>query len=229
MPVKTVAQPVEIGVTGGLNTSNILNDFRFPIGDQVLDLESNLTTGFQAGLVVRKPITRAISLQAEPSLMRIGANIRDSFFLPRPAGGGFVPVETDSKAEIFYIHLPVVARISNLPPPQTVYGLPFSYTTFHATGGIFGGYLLDAEFSGTNTADSFGIPFIGEFSNDVTSQFADFDGGIILGGGMEHGNRSKVGFEVRGMLSLMNSGDGPPELEFDTRNMAVTFSLYFIL
>ena len=216
------AQKVDFGILGGMNISSHLKNFRFSAENIDLDLNPKVTTGFQAGFITRMELTPSLRLQAEPSIISFGANYDESFVFQ-----GF-QFQTDSKTELLYLQIPLLLQLTTVPPERTVYGRPFPETTLHLSGGIFGGYMLDAQFSGTNTGQGAGVPFEGDFSNDVTSQYSDFDGGLIVGAGVEHGVSNKIGFETRAYFSVFDSGDAP-NLSFKHQNMALTFSVYFLI
>lgn len=218
----TNGQPVEFGVIGGVNISSHLNNFRYSVEDIDLTLHPEITMAYQTGLIVRKEMNSKIRWQAEPSFVLMGAQYEEEFTIR-----GFT-MQTDSKTELTYIQLPVLLQFNTSQPQQIVYGLKNAVTTFHLTGGVFGGYLLDARFSGTNTGAPLGIPFQRDFANDITSQYSEYDGGIILGAGFEHGLNKKVGLETRAQLSVLNSGN-VPDISFKTHNIVVTFSVYFLL
>lgn len=220
-PEHVNAQRLGIGVSAGINTSTHLENFRFVSGDINLDFSPGLSTGFNAGLIVRQGITQKFRFQAEPSIAMLGASYDDSFVLR-----GF-DFETDSKTRLLYVQLPLLIQFTTVPPERTVYGRQQSNTTYHLTGGIFGGYLLDAQFSGSNTGAPIGIEFQGAFSEDVKSQYKEYDGGIVLGGGLEHGYNSKIGLETRIMFSVFDSGNA--DFSFRPQNMAVSLSLYYML
>jgi hypothetical protein len=168
------AQRLGLGITAGVNTSSHLENFRFVSGDINLDFSPGTTTGFNAGLMFRQGITQKFRFQAEPSIAMLGASYDDSFVL---RGFNF---ETDSKTQLLYVQLPLLVQFTTVPPERTVYGRQRSETTYHLTGGVFGGYLLDAQFSGSNTGAPIGIEFQGAFSEDVKNQYKEYDGGVVL-------------------------------------------------
>ena len=215
------AQRLGLGVTAGFNTSSHLENFRFVSGDINLDFSPGISTGFNAGLMIRQKITPKFRFQAEPSIAMLGASYDDSFVLR-----GF-DFETNSKTKLLYVQLPLLIQFTTVPPERTVFGRQRSETTYHVTGGIFGGYLLDAQFSGTNSGAPIGIEFQGAFSEDVKNQYKEYDGGVVLGGGLEHGHNSKIGLEARIMFSVIDSGDA--NFIFKPQNMAVSLSLYYML
>jgi hypothetical protein len=216
------AQPVQFGINAGFNISSHLKNFRYVSGDIDLDFDPGVAIGYNAGLIVRKGLTPSLRLQAEPSFLKLGGKYDESFTLR-----GF-DFETESRTELYYVQLPLLLQLSTTPPERTVYGIPTSETTFHVTGGVFGGYLLDGRFSGTNSGAPIGIEFQGDFTNNVTEQYKEYDGGVVLGGGFERGSRSKIGFETRVIFSVIDSGNAP-EIDFKPQNMAVTFSVYYLL
>lgn len=215
-------QSVEFGVTGGINISSHLKNFRYSNEDINLNMEPRITKGFQAGLLLRKNITSSFRLQTEPSLILLGAGYDEPFTF------GEFEIHSESRTKLLYIQMPLLFQLSTVPSKENVFGRPFAKTTYHVTGGFFGGHLIDTRFTGTNTGIAVGIPFEGSFSNDVTPQYKTYDGGVIFGAGFEHGNNEKLGFETRAMFSVFDSGNAP-ELFFKPQNMAVTFSVYFLL
>ena len=215
------AQGVEFGITGGMNISSHANAFKYAEGDIDLNLNSQVVAGYQGGVILRANFSRIVRLQAEPSLIQLGAIYDENFTLR-----GF-NLHTNSKTELLYLQMPLVFQLSTRPRNRTVYGRKTASTTFHLTGGVYGGYLLDARFRGTNTGAPIGVTFEGDFSTDVTSQYDEYDGGIVFGIGFEHGQNSTVGFETRAQYAILDSGNAP-ELSFEPHNAAVTFSVYLL-
>lgn len=222
VPINTNGQSTGFGVFGGVNASTHLNNFRFVSGDIDIDFDPKLSLGYQGGLVFRRSISPSLRFQAEPSVAWLGARYEESFMLR-----GF-ELETDSKTKLTYIQLPLLLQLTTQPNRRPAYGRQEASTTYHLTSGFYGGYLLNSEFSGTNSGAPLGVEFEGEFANDISDQYSDFDGGVIIGAGFEHGLHNKLGFEVRGLLSVMNTGDAP-ELSFEPRNMGVTLSIYLLM
>lgn len=219
---KTMSQRLGIGITGGMNVTSHLNNFRFVSGDIDLDFTPGMKTGFTGGLIVRRPISEKLRFQAEPTISMMGAKYDDDFVLR-----GF-DFETDSRTRLYYVQLPLLVQFTTVPPERTVYGRQPSETTFHVTGGVFGGYLLDAQFTGANSGAPIGIEFQGAFTENVKGQYKEYDGGVIFGGGLEHGSQSKIGLEARIMFSVLDSGNAP-DLNFKPQNMAVSLSIYYLL
>jgi len=216
-------QGVQIGVSAGANVSSHLKNFQFQDGDINLDFSPGTKLGLNGGLILRVPINESLRFHAEPSIARIGARYDDSFEL---RGFNF---QSDSKTDLLYIQLPLLLQLSTTPPERTVYGRQRAQTTYHLTGGFYGGYLLDATFSGTNSGAPIGIQFQGDFSEDVVDQYKQYDGGFILGGGMEHGVKSKIGLEVRAFFSVTDSGNREALELFKPQNMGVTMAVYYLL
>jgi hypothetical protein len=211
----------QIGFTAGINTSTHLNNFRFISGDINLDFSPRVKTGFSGGMIVRQDISRNVRFQAEPSIAMLGAKYKESFTL---RGFNF---ETDSKTQLTYIQLPLLLQLTTTPPDRVVYGRQRSETTYHLTTGVFGGYLLDARFTGVNSGAPIGIEFQGAFTENVIDQYKVYDGGVILGGGFEHGHISKLGIEARALFSVIDSGDAS-NFSFKPQNLAVTLSVYYL-
>jgi hypothetical protein len=217
---KADAQRLEIGLTGGANANLLLHNFEFTSGEYHLDLSPNVAFGYNTGLIMRYGLTQNLRIQAEPSLAGYGSQ----FDRHRPPGANF---ETDSQSRFLYVQLPVLLHLTTAPPPRTVYGRGWPSTTFHATGGLFGGYLLDARYYGRNSGAPFGSEFNRRFSNDVTGQVSDFDAGVILGGGLEHGLRSKIGLEGRVHFSVLDSNKSN-QFNLVPNSVAVTMAVYYL-
>lgn len=209
------------GITANIGASTHLSNFRFVSGDIDLDFTPNFTTSYSAGFIVRRKLTDRIRLQAEPSLSRLGASYSEAFEL---RGFNF---QTDSRTKLLYVQMPLLLQISTVRPEQTVYGRHRAQTTYHVSTGVYGGYLLDAQFSGENTGAPIGIEFSGTFSNDVKDQYSDFDAGTLLGVGFEYGYGTKIGLEGRVHFSVIDSGDAE-NFTFKPQNLALSITGYFL-
>jgi hypothetical protein len=226
MPTGTSAQQKQptntsFGITGSIGSSTHLNNFRFVSGDIDLDFTPNFATSFNAGFIVRRKLTERLRLQAEPSLSRLGASYTEGFEL---RGFNF---QTDSRTELLYVQMPLLLQISTVRPDVTVYGRHRPRTTYHISTGVYGGYLLNAQFSGENTGAPIGIEFSGTFSNDIKDQYSDFDAGTLVGVGFEYGYGTKVGLEGRIHFSVIDSGDAE-NFTFKPQNLAISFTGYFL-
>lgn len=215
------SQDTGLGAKVGFNFGTQLNNFQFTSGDLELDLDPSVMTGFNLALIYRNRIADNFRIQAEPTYLRIGAEYNESFTFR-----GF-DFETDSKTELSYLHLPLMLELTTTPPDLEEFPKPWEETTYHLSFGLYGSYLVDATFSGTNSGTPIGVDFEEEFSNDVSSQFNSYDAGIVLGGGLEYGYLNKIGFETRLMLGLLNA-ENENETEFKPNNLAVSFGLYYI-
>ena len=218
----TKAQSVKWGMTGGMTLSSHLHDFIYIEDDIRLQLAPNVAIGYNVGFVTRTSLSRILRIQAEPSLILLGAKYDDSFTL---RGTEF---KTDSRTKLTYVQLPLLLQLTTAPKQRTIYGRKIPRTTFHLSGGMYGSYLFDAQFEGTNTGAPIGIAFEGDFSNDVLPQYLTYDMGAIFGLGFEHGHYQKLGFETRALFSVIDSGDDPNNLSFKPQNMAITFSIYYL-
>lgn len=216
-PIK--AQPISFGITTGVNISSHLKHFRFSDNNIKLDLRPKVAANYQLGLLGRAKITEFLRLQLEPSVVMLGARYDGT---TKFETGN---VRTKGRTELLYLQVPLLFQLSTVPSSQTVYGLPFAKTTYHITGGIFGGYLLDARFTGTNSGMGLAA---GDFSNDISDQYKDYDGGVMLGMGFEHGYKSKFGIEIRGLLTIFDNGNGS-DPNFKPKNMAASLSIYYVL
>ena len=210
------SQPVRFGVQAGTNISTHLNDF-LNLENQVrLHKKSTVAVNYQVGVLLRKPLSPMARLQTEPTLARLGAYYEEASFIPG------VNLSSNSRTELLYLQLPLVLQVTTNPHKETVFGLRRAKTTYHLTGGIFGGYLLDARLTGVDTS-----PFSNAdtFTDDFQSYYPDFEAGGIFGFGLEHGQLNKFGVEVRALLSVINS-DSNRDLP---QNMAFSLSVYYIL
>ncbi|WP_340102789.1 porin family protein [Rhodohalobacter sp. 8-1] len=220
-PEVSHSQKIGLGAAAGLNFSSHLNNFKFNLDDVNLDFSPEFTNGWQAGIVSRHYLSNNLRLQFEPSFIQLGAGYSD-FFIMRG-----VEFQTFSSTELNYIHLPILLQLTTAPPDRGQFPRPWPEFTFHLTSGIYGSYLFDAKFSGTNRGGPIGIEFEEAFENEITKQYKNRDVGIVLGAGSEFGLNTKVGLETRFMLGVLSSGNRP-DLEFNPHNMAVTFGLYFL-
>ena len=209
------------GITGSIGASTHLKNFRFVSGDINLEFTPNFTSNFNVGFVLRRKLTDRLRLQTEPSLSRFGASYNEGFEL---RGFNF---QTESQTELLYIQLPLMLQVTTVPPRQTVYGRHRSETTYHFSAGVFGGYLLDAQFSGENTGAPVGIEFAGAFSNNIQDQYTDLDAGIILGVGFENGYSNKFGIEGRVHFSVIDSGNADT-FTFKPQNLALSGTIYLL-
>ena len=215
-------QSLGVGIKGGANFTSHLGNFKFVSGDIDLEFTPKIRSGYNVGVVYRSNISKRYRLQIEPSIITMGAKYEEAFEL---RGFNF---QTESETELLYVHLPLLFQLSTSPPNRTVYGRQYSNTTYHLTGGVYGSYLVKAQFSGSNSGTPIGIEFIGNFTNDVTEQYLEYDAGIILGAGFENGSLNRIGFDARIMFSVIDSGNSD-EFSFDPKNLGAIFSLYFLL
>lgn len=209
------------GITASIGSSTHLKNFRFVSGDIDLDFTPNFTTSFNAGFIFRQKLTERLRFQAEPSLARLGGSYSEGFEL---RGFNF---QTESQTELLYVQLPLLLQITTVPPDVTVYGRHRPRTTYHITTGVYGGYLLNAQFSGENTGAPIGIEFAGTFSNDIKDQYSEFDAGTLLGVGFEHGYGTKIGLEGRVHFSVIDSGNADA-FTFEPQNLALSITGYFV-
>lgn len=215
------AQDLGLGFKAGLDFSTQLNNFQFTSGDLELDLNPDFTTTYHLGIIYRNRLGKNFRIQAEPTFLNIGAIYKESFTFR-----GF-DFQTDSETSLSYIQLPLVLELTTTPPDLQEFPKPWEETTYHATIGFYGSYLVDATFSGTNSGSPIGVDFEEEFSNDVTDQFNDFDAGLIIGGGLEYGYQNKIGVETRLMVGLLNSASAN-ETEFKPNNLSIQVALYYL-
>jgi len=216
----SIAQPVELGIFGGANMSTHLGKFKYATNNINLVRTPKITTGYQAGFIARKEITDFLRVQLEPSLILLGARYEESFVL------GGVNYETKGRSRLLYIQAPLVFQLSTIPSSSTVYGQPFSKTTYHLSGGVFGGYLPYARYKGTNRRVE-NIDYRDDFLIDISDQYQEYDGGVLFGLGLEHGYKHKLGLEARALYSIIDSGNAP-ELDFHPQNLAFTVSAYYL-
>ena len=220
-PESIKAQATGVGISGSYSAGSHINNFQLVRGGTELDFSPSFASGFNAGLIYRANFSRNVRLQVEPSLALLGAQYSDTF---QYQGHQF---QTDSRTSLSYVQLPLLIQITTAPPQRSVYGIQFTETTYHFTAGLYGGYLLNAQFSGTNSGAHEGAEFQGKFSDNISDQYFDFDAGTVLGGGFETGHSTKFGFEARFMLGVL-SPDDPNRVAFDPSNMAITVGAYLV-
>lgn len=219
-PQKGLSQ--SFGITGGIGASSHVNNFRFLSDDISLDFSPGAAFSYHIGGIYRTSLGENVRLQLEPGFFKMGAKYEQPFQLR-----GF-QFQTESRTDLNYVQLPVLFQLTTTPPDRVIFGRPRSETTYHVSGGFFGSYLLNATFSGTNSGAPIGIEFQGQFTNDVRDQYNDFDGGLIIGAGLEHGTpNQKVGFEFRFIYSALSSGN-LPDANFNPHNLAGTAMVYIL-
>lgn len=216
------SQSLGIGIKGGPNITSHINNFRYVSGDINLELTPNVTSGYNVGLVLRQRLSTNYRLQIEPSIVSMGAQYEEGFELRE------FNFQTESETELLYVQLPLILQLTSTPNERTVYGRQYPSTTFHLSGGVYGSYLMDAQFTGVNTGAPIGINFSGNFSNNIRDQYSEFDAGIMLGVGLENGSANRFGLDARLMFSVIDNGDAT-DFVFEPKNLGAIISLYFLL
>lgn len=219
------AQDLGIGLRIGGGASSHINEFKFLVNNDQIKLSPSFTENFDASLIYRKILSDNFRVQLEPGIIRMGAEYNE--VLDNEADFGNFEIRTDSKTKIWYGYLPILLQLTTTPPDRLEFPKPWAITTYHATIGLYGSYLIDATFEGTNSGAPLGVPFQGNFSEDITDQYRDIGGGVIIGGGLEHGLNNKFGIEARAIFGVLNAGDSE-NLNFNPLNIAITFNMYYL-
>lgn len=222
---ETKAQDLGIGVRIGGGTSSHINEFKFLVNRDQIKLSPSFTENFDASLIYRKILSDNFRIQFEPGIIRMGAGYDE--VLENEADFGNFEIRTDSKTKIWYGYMPVLLQLTTTPADRLEFPKPWAITTYHATFGFYGSYLIDATFEGTNSGAPLGVPFQGDFSEDVTDQYRDIGAGLIIGGGLEHGLNNKFGIEARAIFGALSAGDSE-DLNFNPLNLAITFNMYYL-
>ena len=218
----TNGQSVGFGIKAGPNYTSHLSNFRYVSDDINLELTPTFSSGYNIGFVYRLKLSENYRFQIEPSVVTMGAKYDEGFTLR-----GF-EFQTESETTLMYIQLPFLIQLTTSPDKRTVYGRQYTSTTYHFTTGLYGSYLLSAQFTGTNTGQPVGINFTGDFANDVTGQYSEYDAGIMIGFGLENGDLNRIGLDARLMYSVIDSGD-VTGFTFEPKNIGAIFSVYFLL
>lgn len=219
------AQNLGVGIRIGGGASTHINEFKFLVNRDKIKLSPSFTENFDASLIYRKILTNNLRIQVEPGIVRLGASYNET--LDNTVDFGGFEITTDSKTNLWHAYMPLLVQLTTTPPDRLEFPKPWGETTYHVTAGIYGSYLLDATFEGTNTGAPLGVQFQGDFTEDVSDQYKDFGAGIILGGGLEHGLDQKLGIEIRGIFGALDSGDSE-RLNFNPLNLALTFNVYYL-
>ena len=213
-----LAQDYSFGVKIGFSVVTQTGNFAYADGEVDLELESGFMAGYSFGVVSRLTLGSNWNLLTELNYSRFGASYDDSFQFQNQQ------IFAVGKTRINYIQVPVMVDWQTGPPDLGPYRYQRPYISWHARGGLYGGYRVNARFSGTNTAQILGVDFESEFSNDVTDTFQAFDFGLTAGGAVEYGLRQKFGFETRLVLGMLNAGTN-----MDSRNMGLVFGFYWMI
>jgi len=219
------AQDMGIGFRIGGGASTHVNEFKFLVNRDQIKLSPSFTENFDASLIYRNILSDNFRIQIEPGIIRMGARYNED--LDNEADFGNFEITTDSKTNIWYSYLPILFQLTTTPPDRLEFPKPWAITTYHATFGFYGSYLIDATFEGSNSGAPLGVPFQGNFSEDVSDQYRDIGAGVIIGAGFEHGLHNKFGIEARAIFGALNAGDSE-NLNFNPLNLAITFNMYYI-
>lgn len=220
----TEAQDLGIGIRVGGGGSTHINEFKFIVTNNQINLSPSLTENFDASLIYRKILSDNFRIQIEPGIIRLGASYNETI-APRDFGG--FEITTDSNTKLWYAYMPLLVQLTTTPPDRLEFPKPWAITTYHVTAGLYGSYLLDATFEGVNSGFPLGVAFEGEFSEDVSNQYKDYGAGVILGGGLEHGLDNKIGIELRGIFGALSTGD-TERISFNPLDLAITFNVYYL-
>jgi len=106
------AQSIDWGFTGGMSLSSHIYQFEYIENDINLRLNPDVAVGYSAGFVARTQLSRILRLQAEPSLILLGAKYDDSFTL---RGTEF---QTDSRTKLTYVQIPLLLQLTTAPKEQ---------------------------------------------------------------------------------------------------------------
>jgi hypothetical protein len=95
------------------------------------------------------------------------------------------------------------------------------------TGGLFGGYLIDAQFKGINYASETGESFSqNKFSEDVTESYSRYDAGFVFGIGVEYDRT--IGFDAKMQYTFIQTWPYEGQ-EIREKNMALMFSVTYLI
>lgn len=217
MGSRAEAQPIELGISAGINLSTHTDKYLYSGGAA---FTPNQAVGYQLGIMARRDLSELFRLQIEPSIIKLGARYQQSFSQQD------TEMQTDSWTRLIYLQWPVLTQISLDSLEESLFGRSLQNTSLHFTGGLFWNYLLDARFVGTNYAGrSFEAIQQGKFSKDVKNNYSKYDTGIIVGVGMEYDHR--IGFDTRLQYTALQSYNGKPM--YKPKNVAVTFSLTYLI
>jgi hypothetical protein len=214
-------QNVGLGASVGFNLSSHINDFTYQFQDTELDFAPEFTEGYNARLIYRQIFGRNIRMQFEPTLIQMGGSYNDTFIY------NDFEFESQSRTELTYLQAPILLQFTTTPPDRAEFPRPWAETTYHISTGFYGGYLLDATFTGTNSGAPIGIDFENSFTDDVTHHYSPYEAGAIIGGGLEYGLDNKIGIELRALFGLTGFSDNSDQ-NYDPQNISITFDIYFL-
>ena len=217
-PIHSQAQDYRFGVKTGFLSVTQTGNFIFSDGGINVDLDSGYMSGYTLGLFTRLTIDNNLRLLTEINYSRYGAAYDGSFVIQNQQ------IFTQSTTGVRYVQVPVMVEWYTDPPDLGPYRYQRPYWSWIVKGGLYGGYRIDAVFSGTNTARILGVDFESDFSNGVTDSYKAFDAGVTIGGGVEYGLTRKYGFETRFVMGVLDVGN-----EINTRNMGFVFAFYFVM
>jgi len=207
----------DVGITAGMNVSTHTDKYRYT---EDVAFTPDMAAGYQVGLLVRRRFSQSLAIQLEPSVVKLGARYQQSFLQQG------LEYHTESWTRLVYLQLPLMAQYSIDPFIETLIGRSSPNTRYHLTGGLFVGYLLNAQFKGMNyRSPSFEAFQEGKFSEDVINYYSKYDAGLILGMGFEHDRT--IGFDARLQYTMLQTYNSTPE--YEPKNMALMFSVTYLI
>jgi hypothetical protein len=219
VPAGIHAQDYGFGAKTGFSVVTQTGNFIYSEGDINVDLSSGYMAGYTLGVFTRLTVDRNLRLITELNYSRYGAAYDGSFIFQNQQ------IFTKSTTGVRYLQVPVMLEWHTSPPDLGPFRYQRPYWSWLARGGLYGGYRIDAVFSGTNTAQILGVNFERDFSNNVTDSYKAFDAGLTFGGGVEYGLTRKYGFEARFVMGVLDVGDE----NMTTRNLGFVFAFYFVM
>jgi|GEM_PF-550941 len=207
----------DFGFTAGMNISTHTDKYNYS-GD--VAFTPDMAAGYQVGLLVRGRFSESLAIQLEPSIVKLGARYQETFLQQD------LEYHTESWTRLVYLQLPLMAQYSIDPFVETLTRRSSPYTRYHLTGGLFGGYLLNAQFKGMNyRSPNFEAFQEGRFSEDVLIHYSKYDAGVVFGMGFEYDQT--IGFDARMQYTMLQTYNSTPA--YKPQNMALMFSVTYLI
>jgi len=215
------AQPqpknLDFGITAGVNISTHTDKYRYA-GD--IAFTPQRAAGYQLGMMVRYKLADLFSVQANPSVMMLGARYEETFNQEN------TQYWTDTQTRLLYLQLPVKLVYPLNLLLESVAGITGLKNEYHLSAGLFGNYLYDADLKGSNYAEiATGGRNMESFSRDIINSYSKYDAGLLVGWGMEYENR--LGFDLELQYTLKQIYNSNPV--YKPKNRAIVFAITYLI
>lgn len=209
-------QGLQYGLQIGKSYSHVYGSFAATAAEDIrLSLNPSLASRFSGGAYLRYYVTPAFSIQPELLFATRGGRINQDVDIRG------IDMRIDGNLMMHYIEIPLLFRIGSwIDFPEPPRYEPAGYT-WHVLAGVAASYNTRARFNGALSGDVFGVDFDEEFSGSIRNQFTNTDVSAIIGAGFEYGRDTRLTFDIRYVLSILDINNDPGK-SGEIRNGTIT-------